>query len=416
MRFLLVNPNRFSSPPVPPIGLEILAGELISAGHRISFLDLCFSPDTAHQIREAAASEKPDAACITIRNVDSVIFQNHESYLGGIRDIITELRNVGVPRIIAGGAGIATDPQGVAQFVGADIALVGHAEGAAPLIAEAMLLDITAPAVLDMRGRPPIRCRRSISLTDYPSYMRHGAVAGFETHKGCSSSCVYCMEANKPVFFRDASDVVREIAALAGRGISTFHLCDSEFNEDLDQSLSFLEQLISSGPGGIRWALYMKPGNFNQKLFRLLKKSGAELITLTVDSFRKCPLYWQDTEKMVFSAASTGIRLAIDFLTGFPFETESEVRECFDLFRRIRPERVNVNTYIRLYKPLAITRLIMEHPEERARIIGDPSGSLLEPVFYNRIAPDDLAAYAGSDPIFRIEGSEGGVNYSRIGL
>jgi len=58
----------------------------------------------------------------------------------------------------------------------------------------------------------------------------------------------------------------------------------------------------------------MKPGNFNQRLFRLMKETGVYLITLTVDSFRKCPHYWNDTEKLIFNARTHGIRVAVDFL------------------------------------------------------------------------------------------------------
>ncbi len=45
MNILLINPNRFMSPPVPPLGLEYIAGCLEENGHRIEIVDLCFSED-----------------------------------------------------------------------------------------------------------------------------------------------------------------------------------------------------------------------------------------------------------------------------------------------------------------------------------------------------------------------------------
>ena len=43
MRVLLINPNRYQSPPVPPIGLEYIAASLEEKGHHAKILDLCFS-------------------------------------------------------------------------------------------------------------------------------------------------------------------------------------------------------------------------------------------------------------------------------------------------------------------------------------------------------------------------------------
>jgi hypothetical protein len=40
MKILLINPNRFHSPPVPPIGLEYIVGHLIHGGHSVEVLDL----------------------------------------------------------------------------------------------------------------------------------------------------------------------------------------------------------------------------------------------------------------------------------------------------------------------------------------------------------------------------------------
>ena len=69
---------------------------------------------------------------------------------------------------------------------------------------------------------------------DYKKYVDSGGVLGFETHKGCSSSCVYCLEANSKVVFKRPEDVVEEIKHFTDLGYTHFHLCDSEFNESLE--------------------------------------------------------------------------------------------------------------------------------------------------------------------------------------
>ena len=149
--------------------------------------------------------------------------------------------------------------------------------------------------------------------------------------------------------------------------------------------------------------------------FKLLKDTGVYLITLSVDSWRKCPLYWSDYEKFVFGAKSCGINVAVDFLTGFPYETEDNLKEYFDVLRRPLPDSVGVNTYLRLYKTLQITDIILNDSDLRGRLIGDiEDGAFLKPVFYNHIDTDLLRRLIDGDPLFRVEGIERGVNYGRI--
>jgi hypothetical protein len=158
----------------------------------------------------------------------------------------------------------------------------------------------------------------------------------------------------------------------------------------------------------------MKPANYNQKLFRLMRETGVYLITLTVDSFRKCPLYWDDIEKIVFGARTYGIRLAVDFLTGFPHENEDLLKWCLDFFRRLQPNKVNINTHIRLYRSLAISKIIMADETLKADLSAHTADdSLIRPVFYNHVNADRLRELIDGDELFRIEGSEQGVNYTR---
>jgi hypothetical protein len=50
MKVLLINPNRYQSPPVPPLGLEYIAGSLEEKGHGVELLDLCFSGNIHEEI------------------------------------------------------------------------------------------------------------------------------------------------------------------------------------------------------------------------------------------------------------------------------------------------------------------------------------------------------------------------------
>jgi hypothetical protein len=126
-------------------------------------------------------------------------------------------------------------------------------------------------------------------------------------------------------------------------------------------------------------------------------------------------MYWSDIEKFVFHAKSNGIFLAIDFLTGFPYEDEKVLTDCLDLFRRVQPERVNINTYIRLYESLQITKIIKRDRSLLPYLLGaTDDASMIKPVFYNHVDAQRLKELIQGDAFFRIAGEDKGVNYCTL--
>lgn len=413
MRVLLVNPNRFQAPPAPPIGLELIAGALESRGHETAIADLCFAPPGCGDLDRAIEDFSPNIVGVTIRNIDTVLYQRNQFFLPGIEEIVRRIKIKFGLKVVVGGAGIAADPESVLNYVGADYAVCGPGEEPLCRLLEALGKGQGAERVISGRTSE-ISCPRRRSGVDYRKYLASGGVAGFETHKGCSSSCCYCLEANTRVSFKRIDEVIEEIRDFVLTGVSRFHLCDSEFNEDLDYALDFCGRLRKSGLE-IDWAVYMKPATYNKKLFRLMKETGVSLITLTVDTWKKCPLYWSDIEKIIYMAKSNDIKLCVDMLAGFPYEDEDTLAFSLDLFRRAGPDGVGVNTYLRLYKTLPITKIVLGDEALKPYLkgeAGDPS--LIRPVFYNHLEPEKLERMIGSDPTFRIEGLEDGVNYLRM--
>ena len=402
------------SPPVPPIGLEYIAGCLGEKGHKVEIVDLCFSDNIYKDLDIAVNHFSPDIAGITVRNVDSVLFQDNEFYLDGMKEIVHYLKSSHGIKVLIGGTGLLTNPEAVLDYLGADYAFVGPAEQDLPGLLMRLGNSLPVERINYVHCRPDLACARQSSSIDYDKYYQTNGIAGFETHKGCSSSCVYCLEANSRVAFKRPEDIVREIRGFVDNGRNHFHLCDPEFNEDLDFSLAFCNELKLSGLRP-RWAVYMKPTNYNRKLFRLMRETGVYLITLTVDSFNKCSLYWSDVEKIVFNAKSNGISLAVDFLAGFPYEEESVLPDCLDLFRRVQPDVVNINTYIRLYKTLQITQTIIKDEKLHPYLLGATDDrSMIMPVFYNQVSPERLEELIQGDTIFKIAGREKGVNYRNV--
>lgn len=413
MRILLINPNRYLSPPVPPIGLEHVAGELERAGHEVSLVDLCFEDDPVAVLSSALSAYAPAMAGITVRNIDTVLYPSNEFFLDDIRECVQTIKSVSNVPVIIGGAGVSADPEGVCGYLGADHAVVGPAEDIIGDLAERIHRGDKVPIINRRKYRYDMSCRRLREGVDYGRYLSGGGIAGFSTHAGCTSTCPYCIEAATPVSFRPPEEVIGEIRTFVKEGITRFHLCDPEFNEDNDYCMDFCEGLRRADLG-LDWAVYMKPAHFSKRLMGLMARTGVSLITLTVDSWKKCPLYWDDIQKMVFAAHGHGVRVVVDFLCGFPREDDDVLPFYLDLFKRTQPDRVSINTYIRLYKGLRLSRMFESDPSLASTLIGQgDSHGIVRPVFYNRIPLERLREAIGGDGLFRIEGFEKGVNYQR---
>ncbi len=414
MKVLLINPNRYKSPPVPPIGLEYVAASLEEKGHFADILDLCFSEGVYQDIDNAVKSFGPDITGITVRNVDSVLYHTNEFFLDEIKTIIDHIKSRHGLKAIIGGTGVSTNPEGTLGYLNADFAVAGPAENTVHEVLNEIRNPENSKKVFSGKYAANSSCTRNPFKTDYKKYCDSGGIAGFETHKGCSSSCVYCIEANTRVSFKHPEDVIQEIRGFVDRGYNHFHLCDSEFNESLEYSVDFCSALKKAGLG-IQWALYMKLSQFNRNLFKLLKDTGVYLITLSADSWKKCDQYWSDYEKFIFGAKSCGIKVAVDFLTGFPHEVGDDLLRHFDNLRRPLPDSVSVNTYIRLYKSLSLTNIIMNDRSLIKNVLGNTDDrTFVKPVFYNKIDTEKLEQLIGGDKLFRIEGLEKVVNYVRI--
>jgi uncharacterized alkaline shock family protein YloU len=416
MKVLLINPNRYHSPPVPPLGLEYIAASLEEKGVSAAVIDLCFSENISEDINNAIMSFRPDIAGITVRNVDTVLYHTNEFFLDEIKDVINQVRIKHGIKVIIGGTGVSVNPEGVLNYLNADCAVAGPAEQTIHDVLDDFQSALQLQKVYRGKFGGNTSCYRKPLEIDYKKYYDSGGVMGFETHKGCSSSCAYCLEANSRVAFKNIPDVIAEIKRYVDIGYNNFHLCDSEFNESLEYASDFCTALKKTGMG-IQWALYMKPAHCSKHFFRLLRKTGVYLITLSADSWGKCDLYWSDYEKIIYGAKANGIRVAVDFLTGFPYENDDTVLQHLDILRRPLPDSIGINTYIRLYKSLKITEIISNDSALKNHVSGninDPT--LIQPVFYNHIDTDRLRTLIQDDRLFRIEGLEKGVNYTRTDI
>ncbi|MFC1511755.1 B12-binding domain-containing radical SAM protein [Candidatus Latescibacterota bacterium] len=415
MHIMLINPNRYRTPPTPPLGLEYLAGALEDAGHEWRIVDLCFADDPGGEIDRAVAEFKPDIAGFTVRNIDTVIYQNNVFFLDEIGELVRRMKSCGIP-VILGGAGFTFAPGEVLAYLGGDWGIAGPGERALPAFLDCLEGDPPESGTVINGFRwginPALTVRRGLSV-DYPRYLADRAVAGFETQKGCVGNCSYCPECReKTLLFRSPRAVVAEISTLAEQGVTTFHLCDTEFNQNLRRSNAFLRTLIEKDLP-IRWVLYQKSRPYSEELFQLLGKSGATLVTLSLPTGQQ---WLEAAGEQIRLAREYGIKLAIDLLVGFPGQTPDDVRRIIEALRGLEPDTVGINSTIRLTKGLPLTGRILSSEVHRRHLLGavEDNPDMVKPVFYQWLSADMLREMVGGDPLFRIEGFERTSNYERV--
>lgn len=416
-RILLINPNRMLNPPVIPIGLEYLTTSLEKQGHNVKILDLCFSSTPVQEIDNTLRKERFDIVGFSIRNIDSCIYFNNEYYLPEFKKLIDCVKQYKIP-IILGGSGFSAMPNEILDYLQADYGIIGPGERAFPKFLESWQGGQVENNIINgwNYGLDDNVTHILAKNVNYQKYFANEGIAGFSTHIGCQNQCPYCIEASTNVSFRKIPNILREIENLVNLGYTHFHLCDSEFNTDLNFSIEFCEALANKSML-LKWTLYMKPYPYNEKLFRVLHESNAYLITLSVDSDKITQALnnysYDDLANIIDYCNKYKIELAIDLLTGYPYETIDSTKEMLKFFQKNRPKTVGISFYYRIYKNTPLEKSIKNDPilqKKLTRMYADKE-NFLEPIFFRQYKKRDLEELIADDDLFRIAGIEPGVNY-----
>ena len=419
MKITLINPNRYRFPPVIPIGLEYLATILENNNHDVKILDLCFSNDIYSDINSHFREYDPDLIGVTIRNVDPSIYGKDEYFIEEIKDIVLYIKDKYDKTIILGGSGFSVMPEEILEYVGGDYGIIGYGENAILKLLNNIKQSSASYKIIDgfklgidknlfhIRGKH----------FNYKRYFDEGSIAGFETQKGCSGDCIFCSEANRRIIHKNIKNVLNEIKIIADMGYKKFHLCDSEFNLNLEFSEKLLKSLIKENID-IKWVLYMKPVPYNKQYFRLLKDSGAEVITLSVDSYRcedtKSPYSYEDLKNIIKYCREYGIKLAVDLLVGFPYEAKNSINNVIQFFKNNRPNTVGISYAIRIYPYTEIEKIISKDSNLKNKLSGYLNDNFIKPVYFKELSLDDINKFVDNDELFKIEGFQETVNYQRL--
>ncbi len=405
-RVSLINPNRMK-PAVAPIALDYIADALDAAGHEVSILDLCFSPDWGADVDSFFAGYQPDLIGLTIRNTDDCYFASRDFFVPYYKEVVERIRSRTDAPVVLGGAGLSVAPEAVLEFTGADYAIRGDGEKALSDLSDMSDLSEVPGLVFReggaVRSNPP----QWTSLADLPAhsrkwldnerYFREGGQAGIETRRGWHRKCIFCADPagkGRACRVRPPSHVTAEIGALLEQGIDVYHLCDCEFNIPIAHAEDVCREIIRSGLGDlIRWYTYASPKPFTDELADLMVRAGCRGIDFGVDSGDDRVLRSlgrdftsEDVRRTAEICHRHGITFMYDLLIGGPAETPESVRRTIELMKRIEPDRVGVSIGVRVYNGTALGEMVRRdgvtpsNPTLHGIIEGNES--FLAPIYY----------------------------------
>jgi radical SAM superfamily enzyme YgiQ (UPF0313 family) len=415
MKILLVNPNRYHYPPVIPVGLEYLCGELSQSGHKPFILDLCFSKNPEKDLIRAINEANPDIAGISVRHIDTVLYQDNRFFIDEIKQYVTICRNMNL-KVMLGGVGFSIMPEAIMEYTGADFGISGAGEIALTSLLDHIEKGESCPQLTDgfsfFSGTSYEFSRANV--LDYSEYIYNDGIVGFRTQTGCTDRCFFCTEGGMHIIYSNPESVGREICGLKQRGYNCFHLCDSEFNLDLQHCIDVCRAIIEYA-GSVNWTLYMKPEPYSEDLFTWLGKSGAKLITLSIDTKTSQAASFSRLAEFFRLAESSNIKMAIDLSVGYPYENKEETVEMIEFLNKQPVETVGINSWYRVYPGTPLHNIVAGDSSLHKYMVNfTPGTDYLLPVFFNYFSLQQVSEWTEKYPKFRIEGFDMNTNYQRV--
>lgn len=392
MKLLLVqSPTGRRESPIYPLGLAFLSSHLKAAGHECMGLDLSLSMNCREDLRQQLDAFRPDAAAISLRNIDDSSWPVTWSYLDAFGEIMNELE--GFEGIVAvGGPGFSIYAERILSlWRRIDFGVAGEGELAFPgLIGSIERGDSPAERlVLPPRPRTDELLNPDYTLFPVTDYTGRGAI-GVQSRRGCPFRCRYCTYGHiggKAFRTRPVQAVAADVAELGRLGAKTFMFVDSVFDHPLQYACE-LTRAVGESRGGMEWGAWLSEA-VPTEFITLLSENGCRWVDFSPDAITARglrqlgkPDSGRSLYPVVRSARKAGLSVGVNFFNGNPGEGfPALLLKLFFMVRArvflgFRRTFVNIGT-IRIYpgSPMALDL--------------PPGVDLLQPVFHE---PKGLSA------------------------
>lgn len=391
MKVLLISCNTAESPyPVYPIGLSIVARTLRRRGHEVSVFDFLQQECSLDKLTECLCAFGPDAAGLSIRNIDNVNLVHEQRYLDHVRDVVATVRSACSIPIIAGGSGFSLMPEKIRAYVDADYGISGEGENAFDRLLQMLACGETPPERIIHEA--PALLDGAISAADYEPdlvsyYLQKSHFLPIQTKRGCVRKCAYCtypvLEGAR-IRARPVSEVVDEMESLLpDQTPDSFFIVDSLFNDAQGAYRALIHEMDRRGLN-VPWTAFFAPSReLDDEIVALMKKTGLRSVELGADATSDATLAGLNKGFRFSDVVATnelflrhGVGTAHYYMVGGPDETPATLEEGIE---NVLSLRQTVNFLFLGIRIIPGTPLMRRALEDGALSEND---DLLDPVYY----------------------------------
>lgn len=402
MRVLLISVNRERDPyPVAPLGLGYVAAALRAAQHEPHLLDLCFSDDIRADIEAAVRDFQPQAVGLGLRNLDNASMAAPVSYLDDLRAPCEILRELGIQHVFLGGSGFSLVPEGVLEYCGGVLGIVGEGELAVPALCDRLETDRPIEDIPGLVQRldggfvrtPPVQGswqglprRPARDLMDVHRYLSLGGMANLQTKRGCAFQCVYCtypLLEGRGMRLREVEDILDETQELVEDSRADYvYFVDDVFTAPPDHAARICRGIVDRGLK-FNWTGFVNPRCVDEPLLALMRRAGCDGVEFGLDVASEAMLErlgkgFSVAQILGASAACqrTEMPFAHYLLLGGPGETRQTVEETLAVMDRAGATAVICAAGMRIYPGTDLHRIALMEGVVRE------TDTLLMPTFY----------------------------------
>lgn len=341
----------------PWLGLGYLGAVLEKFGCEVKIVDGCapYASSDMDKFVNRIEDFNPDIIGVTI-----TLWLAKNSY-----HLMKKLKKLDIP-IIAGGPHVTLQPDEVLNN-GADIICIGEGEETFPEIIEYVkgkksIKDIQGISYKDRNSsfihnesRPLIS---SLDILPYPAkhlfgyenYVRKDSeknrFGNMITSRGCPNACTYCASKTfgRKIRYRTPENIVGEMKYLKEHfGVSHIEFIDDAMTVNQNQMLS-LCQVIKESKLGISWSCITRIDCVTPELLKNIREAGCVMVNYGIESGNDHTLRRirkgfksEQIKKVLQWTKNVDINCDVNFMTGFPWENQYEMRITTRLVKEIRP-------------------------------------------------------------------------------
>ena len=389
-RIVLISCNTTREPyPVYPLGMTMIADAARAKKHQVFEWDMLISKSSFDELSDFIYKNQPDIVGLSLRNIDSVNFNQQESYISAYQAIAEHIRKITDAKIILGGSAFTILPDEMMSAIDADYGIIGEGEQTFCNLIEQIesgnpIQNRIIHSNNPLDGEEIITAGRNIEFAAY--YLKKGGMLNIQTKRGCPHRCAYC---SYPVLEgrvyrqRPVKEVVDEIEMLINKYNAEYYaITDSVFNDATNDYLLTAEELVRRNIS-TPWMCFLRPDNFKINEVKLLKRAGLSSIEWGTDCASDTTLAgmqkdftWDQVVDSNNLFASEDVANGHFIIFGGPGETEKTVKEGLVNISALENSVVFGSIGVRIFPQTKIYERALNE-----KIINGET-NLLEPVYY----------------------------------